>query len=103
MNGPTLENVLDFHTEPIYTNVKASVFEATILMKENRTTAVLVKDTNNEVAGIFTSKDVVLRVIAAGLDPKKCSIVRVMTPQPDVAHVSLPVPEALRKCLMVTI
>lgn len=97
MNGPTLENVLDFHTEPIYTNVKASVFEATILMKENRTTAVLVKDTNDEVAGIFTSKDVVLRVIAAGLDPKKCSIVRVMTPQPDVAHVSLPVPEALRK------
>ncbi|RCK63733.1 Meiotically up-regulated gene 70 protein [Candida viswanathii] len=97
MNGPTLENVLDAHTEPIYTNVKASVYEATILMKENRTTAVLVKDTNDEVAGIFTSKDVVLRVIAAGLDPKKCSIVRVMTPQPDVAHVNLPVPEALRK------
>ena len=41
-----------------------------MLMKENRTTAVLVKDTNEQVAGIFTSKDVVLRVIAAGLDPK---------------------------------
>ena len=27
MNGPTLENVLDFHTEPIYTNVKASVLK----------------------------------------------------------------------------
>lgn len=97
MNGPTLENVLDAHAEPIYTNVKASVYEATILMKENRTTAVLVKDTNDEVAGIFTSKDVVLRVIAAGLNPKKCSIVRVMTPQPDVAHVGLPISEALRK------
>ena len=53
-----------------YVNVKASVHEATMLMKENRTTAVLVKDTNEQVAGIFTSKDVVLRVIAAGLDPK---------------------------------
>ncbi|KAI5954690.1 hypothetical protein KGF54_002466 [Candida jiufengensis] len=97
MNGPTLDNVLDFSTEPIYTNVKASVYDATVLMKENKTTAVLVKDTNEEVAGIFTSKDVVLRVIAAGLDPKKCSIVRVMTPQPDVAHINLPIQQALRQ------
>lgn len=70
MNGPTLDNVLDETTEPIYVSVKTSVYEATVLMKENKTTAVLVKDTNQEVTGIFTSKDVVLRVIAAGLDPK---------------------------------
>lgn len=70
MNGPTLEDALDANTVPTYVNVKASVHEATMLMKENRTTAVLVKDTNEQVAGIFTSKDVVLRVIAAGLDPK---------------------------------
>ncbi|CAH2352423.1 putative meiotically up-regulated gene 70 protein [[Candida] railenensis] len=98
MNGPTLESVLvDGSTMPVYTNFKASVYEATILMKENHTTAVLVKDSNEEVTGIFTSKDVVLRVIAAGLDPKKCSIVRVMTPQPDVAPQNLPIQEALRK------
>ncbi|EGW32530.1 uncharacterized protein SPAPADRAFT_139714 [Spathaspora passalidarum NRRL Y-27907] len=99
MNSPTLESVLDFTTGPVFTNVKASVYEATILMKENRTTAVLIKDTNDEVAGIFTSKDVVLRVIAAGLDPKTCSIVRVMTPHPDVANVNLPVQQALRQML----
>ncbi|CAK9436822.1 uncharacterized protein LODBEIA_P13440 [Lodderomyces beijingensis] len=97
MNGPTLESVLDHTTHPIYTTVKSSVYDATVLMKENRTTAVLVKDTNEEVAGIFTSKDVVLRVIAAGLDPTKCSIVRVMTPQPDVADVHLPIQQALRQ------
>lgn len=97
MNGPTLESVLDSSTIPVYSNVKASVYEATILMKENHTTAVLVKDTNDEVTGIFTSKDVVLRVIAAGLDPKKCSIVRVMTPLPDVALQKLSIQEALRK------
>lgn len=97
MNGPTLEDALDANTVPTYVNVKASVHEATMLMKENRTTAVLVKDTNEQVAGIFTSKDVVLRVIAAGLDPKKCSVVRVMTPQPDVAPIGLPVQDALRK------
>ncbi|KAI3402936.2 hypothetical protein KGF56_004188 [Candida oxycetoniae] len=97
INGPTLDNVLDETTEPIYISVKASVYDATVLMKQNRTTAVLVKDTNEEVAGIFTSKDVVLRVIAAGLDPKKCSVVRVMTPQPDVANVKLPIQQALRQ------
>ncbi|KAI5967580.1 hypothetical protein CANMA_003014 [Candida margitis] len=97
MNGPTLDNVLDESTEPIYVGVKTSVYEATVLMKENRTTAVLVKDTNQEVTGIFTSKDVVLRVIAAGLDPKNCSVVRVMTSHPDVASAKLPIQEALRK------
>ncbi|KAK6455459.1 CBS domain-containing protein [Scheffersomyces xylosifermentans] len=97
MNGPTLDSVLDANTTPVYSNVKSTVYEATVQMKENRTTAVLVKDSNDEVTGIFTSKDVVLRVIAAGLDPKKCSIVRVMTPQPDVAKVTLPIQQALRQ------
>lgn len=97
MNGPTLESVLDASTTPVYTTVKTTVYDATVLMKENKTTAVLIKDTNEEVAGIFTSKDVVLRVIAAGLDPKKCSIVRVMTPQPDVAKQDLSIQEALRQ------
>lgn len=97
MDGPTLLSVLDHTTHPVYTSVKTSVYEATLLMKENRTTAVLVKDTNDEVTGIFTSKDVVLRVIAAGLDPTKCSIVRVMTPQPDVAKSSTSIQTALRQ------
>lgn len=97
MNGPTLEDVLDGSTVPVYTSVKASVYDATVLMKDNRTTAVLVRDTNDAVTGIFTSKDVVLRVISAGLDPKKCSIVRVMTPQPDVAQITLPIQQALRQ------
>ncbi|KAK6463694.1 CBS domain-containing protein [Scheffersomyces coipomensis] len=97
MNGPTLESVLDSATIPVYADVKTSVFDATVLMKQNRTTAVLVKDNNDDVTGIFTSKDVVLRVIAAGLNPKKCSLVRVMTPQPDVANVTLPIQQALRQ------
>ncbi|KAF3990933.1 hypothetical protein FT663_00869 [Candidozyma haemuli var. vulneris] len=97
MDGPTLESVLDHSTHTVYTTVKSSVYEATILMRENRTTAVLVKDTNDTVSGIFTSKDVVLRVIAAGLDPKKCSVVRVMTPQPDFANSKLSIQQALRQ------
>ncbi|OVF07743.1 putative SAGA-associated factor [Clavispora lusitaniae] len=97
MDGPTLSSVLDSATTPIYTNVKCSVLEATIQMKENRTTAVLVNDTSGELTGIFTSKDVVLRVIAAGLNPKTCSVVRVMTPQPDVANERTSIQQALRQ------
>lgn len=97
MDGPTLLSVLDDSTAPVYTTVKSSVYDATILMKENRTTAVLVRDATENIAGIFTSKDVVLRVIAAGLDPKKCSVVRVMTPNPDVAPISTSIQQALRR------
>lgn len=97
MDGPTLLSVLDDSTSPVYTSVKSSVYDATLLMKENRTTAVLVKDAKENVTGIFTSKDVVLRVIAAGLDPKKCSVVRVMTPQPDVSLITTSIQQALRQ------
>jgi len=97
MNGPTLETVLDENSLPSYVTVKTSVYDAALIMKENHTTAVLVKDSNDDVSGIFTSKDVVLRVIAAGLDPKTCSVIRVMTSQPDVAPKSLTIQAALRK------
>jgi len=53
-----------------------------------------------KIAGIFTSKDVVLRVIAAGLDPSRCSVVRVMTPHPDVASPTMTVQDALKKMLV---
>lgn len=97
MNGPTLELVIGSDTQPIFTTVKLTVYDATILMNDNHTTAVLVKDYQGSVAGIFTSKDVVLRVIAAGLDPKTCLIVRVMTPQPDVLNLLTPIQKALRQ------
>ncbi|CAH6719446.1 putative meiotically up-regulated gene 70 protein [[Candida] jaroonii] len=97
MNGPTLDSVLDDSTVPVYCSIRTTVYEATVLMKQHNTTAVLVKDLDDKVNGIFTSKDVVLRVIATGLDPKNCSIIRVMTPKPDLATQTLSIQEALRK------
>ncbi|KAK9451447.1 uncharacterized protein V1518DRAFT_408590 [Limtongia smithiae] len=95
MSGPNLESVLDGNP-PTFVNIKTSVREAAQLMKENHTTAVLVTD-KNAISGIFTSKDVVLRVIAAGLDPSRCSVVRVMTPHPDFAPKEMSIQAALRK------
>ncbi|KAF2000466.1 CBS-domain-containing protein [Amniculicola lignicola CBS 123094] len=95
MSGPTLESVLT-GLPPVTVSVRTSVKEAAALMKENHTTAVLVQD-QGSITGIFTSKDVVLRVIAAGLDPMTCSVVRVMTPHPDFAPIDMSIQAALRK------
>jgi CBS domain-containing protein len=78
------------------------VREVSRLMKERRVTAVCVMEPMApglppRIAGIFTSKDVVLRVIAAGLEASRCSVVRVMTPHPDTAPPSMSVHEALKK------
>ncbi|KAL8951886.1 MAG: hypothetical protein Q9222_002161 [Ikaeria aurantiellina] len=95
MSGPTLESVLNGHP-PTTVSVRTTVKEAAMLMKENHTTAVLVQD-QGSITGIFTSKDVVLRVIAPGLDPANCSVVRVMTPHPDFAPMDMSIQAALRK------
>lgn len=65
-------------------------------MRKENTTAVLVTD-NNHITGIVTSKDIVLRVIAAGFNPAICSLVRVMTPQPDFAPQNMTIQNALRQ------
>lgn len=109
---PDLTTILDSRTLPCTVSVRTTVHEAAKLMKEHRTTAVCVMESvggpgqgqigghgpvSGKIAGIFTSKDVVLRVIAAGLNPKACSVVRVMTPHPDTAAPTLSIQEALRK------
>jgi CBS domain-containing protein len=122
MSCPDLNTVLD-GAYPVEVSVKTHVRDVAKLMKEHHTTAVLVMD-HGELAGIFTvrnvtfspaylygvksllilkllcysqSKDIVLRVIAAGLAPDNCSVVRVMTPHPDTALPSTSILDALKK------
>ncbi|KAK0546938.1 hypothetical protein OC846_005062 [Tilletia horrida] len=112
MSIPDLTTILDSRTLPVTVGVRTTVKEAARMMKEHHTTAVCVMEgtgangatatssggaVTGKIAGIFTSKDVVLRVIAAGLEPKSCSVVRVMTPHPDTAEPTMTIQEALRK------
>ena len=104
---PDLTTVMDSRTQPATVGPRTNVRDAARLMKEYKTTAVCVMEggahTQGQpagparIAGIFTSKDVVLRVIAAGLEPARCSVVRVMTPHPDVAPPTMSVQDALKK------
>lgn len=101
---PDLTTVMD-GTEPATVGPKATVREVAKIMRENRVTAVCVMENAvagptpgaPRIAGIFTSKDIVLRVIAAGLDSGRCSVVRVMTPHPDTASPTTTVHDALKK------
>ncbi|KAF7794121.1 hypothetical protein EIP86_005251 [Pleurotus ostreatoroseus] len=104
---PDLTTIMDSRTQPATVGPKTTVKEVAKLMKERRTTAVCVMESVGaapgaaamppRIAGIFTSKDIVLRVIAAGLDASRCSVVRVMTPHPDTAPPTTTVHDALKK------
>ncbi|KDQ54733.1 hypothetical protein JAAARDRAFT_37831 [Jaapia argillacea MUCL 33604] len=102
---PDLTSVMDSRTQPAVVGPKTTVKEVAKLMRERRTTAVCVMENvpgaggphGGRIAGIFTSKDIVLRVIAAGLDSGRCSVVRVMTPHPDTSDPTMTIHEALKK------
>ncbi|KAH9005987.1 CBS-domain-containing protein [Lactarius hatsudake] len=100
---PDLTTIMDSRTQPAVVGPRATVRDVARLMRERRTTAVCVMEptttpsSHPRIAGIFTSKDVVLRVIAAGLDASMCSVVRVMTPHPDTAPPTMTIHDALKK------
>jgi CBS domain-containing protein len=88
LQAPKLDTVVQPYEQEQDTDLtyNQSVLDAVYWMQKHRQTAALLyspQDTN-ELSGIFTTKDVVLRVVAAGLDPKNTSLARVMTPHPDV-------------------
>ena len=58
--------------------VNVTVFEAVQKMNQHRIGAVLVMN-GESLAGIFTERDVLIRVIAASLDPQAIPVRQVMT------------------------
>ena len=73
----------------------ATVLEAAILMKEKSKGALLVVD-GTKLTGIFTERDALFRVIAAGRDAAATTLADVMTPQPQTMHPDEPFLKALR-------
>ncbi len=72
------------------------VQEASCSMRDRRVGAVLVTDASGRLAGIFTGRDAVCRVLAAGLDPARTTLAEVMTRKPDVMPPGRNAVEALR-------
>ncbi len=72
----------------------ASAHDAAAAMAAYRIGCVVVLD-GDRLAGIFTERDVLTRVVAAGLDPRTTPITRVMTPSPLTVDPTLTLEKAM--------
>jgi CBS domain-containing protein len=94
---PDLSSILSAENlMPPELNMKATVRDAVKAMKQCRSTACLIFEEGHRLAGIFTTKDIVLRVLAIKAHPATTSIIRVMTPHPDTCDTSTSIYDALK-------
>lgn len=73
---------------------RATVAEVSELMATRRIGAILVVE-KGKLAGIFTERDALVRVIAKGVDPKTTTVAEVMTRNPDTIRPTESVQTAL--------
>jgi len=71
-----------------------SVADAAAAMREAKVGAIMVLD-GPQLAGIFTERDALYRVLAAAKDPKKTKLGEVMTADPDTIGPDMPFGHAL--------
>ncbi|KAJ3075488.1 hypothetical protein HDU98_007986 [Podochytrium sp. JEL0797] len=93
---PNLQNVLTTKPAAPLLSADASVREAAATMRDRHETAVLVTDDQGHLTGILTTKDIVSRVVAAGLDPNETDIDDIMTKNPKSAPPSTTILDALK-------
>lgn len=68
-------------SDVVTANPLLSAASAARLMTRCRVGALVVLD-DGEVTGIFTERDLMTKVVAAGLDPERTPLAEVMTPDP---------------------
>ena len=82
--------------KPATLPITASVQEACRVMRDRRIGAILVTAGDGTLAGLFTGRDAVGRVVAEALDPATTTLGAVMTAQPDTMGSQAHAIEALR-------
>ena len=82
--------------DPVTLPLAATVQEACMLMRDRRVGAILVTEEDGRLAGLFTGRDAVARVVAEALDPAKTRLGVVMTVQPDTLKPDAHAIDALR-------
>ena len=75
---------------------EAKVSEAVAMMTQHGVGAVVVRSTGGGVAGIFTERDLMRRVVAAGVDARTTALAAVMSPDVRRLPSTATVEEALR-------
>jgi len=72
--------------EPVCLRETATVQDAIERMLARRQAGVLVVDADGRLAGIFTERDVLTRVVGRGRDPRQTALGGVMTRDPEALH-----------------
>jgi CBS domain-containing protein len=80
---------------PLILAAQATVAEAALRMREHNVGAAMVVE-GTRLAGIFTERDALFRVLAARQDPDRTAVGSVMTRDPQTIHPDKPFVEALR-------
>jgi CBS domain-containing protein len=77
---PTVQDVLSEKGQKLFTTTPtATVLQAVNQMNQHKCGAVVVMDDGQNVAGIFTERDVLTRVVGAGRSPATTFVGEVMT------------------------
>ncbi len=90
----TLRQVVEGQTV-VSTQADTTVRAATVAMASNNVGAILVVDAAGKLAGLFTERDVLNRVVARGLDPDTTQLAAVMTTKLQTASPDKPLAHAL--------
>jgi CBS domain-containing protein len=83
------------HQDVISAPGHMTVQEAARLMKEHRVGALMIVE-DGKLAGIFTERDVLFRVVAEDRDARTTGLADVMTRNPQTIHPDKSFPDALR-------
>lgn len=71
-----------FHQRPVTMRPSETVQSACERMRDARVGSILITDEHGVLVGIFTGRDAVCRVLAAGRAPESTRLAEVMTPKP---------------------
>ncbi|RHY27842.1 hypothetical protein DYB32_006491 [Aphanomyces invadans] len=92
---PTLSSLIDGRADVPEIVDTATARDASLLMLETNSSAVMVFGEAGIMEGICTTKDLMRRVLAAGLDPETCLVRDIMTVKPEYAHLNTTILDAL--------
>jgi CBS domain-containing protein len=95
MSIRSLRSVVAGKKPPVMIPANTTVTEAARRMREGNTGAAMVLE-GTRLAGIFTERDALFRVLAAARDPQATPVAAVMTRAPQTIHPDKPFDEALR-------
>lgn len=95
MSIRSLRSVVAGKKPPLMIPATTTVTEAARRMREGNTGAAMVLE-GTRLAGIFTERDALFRVLAVARDPNETPVVAVMTRDPQTIHPDKPFDEALR-------